>query len=98
MRTVHISATLIFKCAHSSYIWQGNEEQCNSFAPGLLKIEEDADHRVVTLPDLVAVTLHFDPEQQHHATVPGDIQVDQARPRSRAFCLYKTGAGGTKKT
>ena len=43
-------------------MWQGNAEQCNSFAPGRLKIEEDVEHRAVTLPDLAAVTLHFDPE------------------------------------
>ena len=62
MRNVHTRATLIFKSAHSSYMWQGNAEQCNSFAPGRLKIEEDVEHRAVTLPDLAAVTLHFDPE------------------------------------
>ena len=41
-----------------------------------LKIEEDVDHCAVTLPDLSAVALDFDPKQQHDATVPTSIQVN----------------------
>ena len=66
----------MFKCAPSSYIWQGNAEQCMSFVPGWLEIEADVDHCTVTLLDLAVVALHSDPEQQHHATVPAGVQVD----------------------
>ena len=36
----------------------------------------DVDHHATALPDLAAVTLYFDPEQQHQATVPAGIQVE----------------------
>ena len=44
--------------------------------PSWLEIKEDVDHCAVALPDLAAVTLHFDPEQQQYASVPAGIQVD----------------------
>ena len=44
--------------------------------PGWLEIKEDVDHCAVALPELAAVTLHFDPEQQQYASVPAGIQVD----------------------
>ena len=89
----HLCDTDIQLCK-SSYIWQGNAEQCTSFAPGLLKIEEDVDHRAVTLPDLAAVTLYFDPEKQHHATIPAGIQVDLKVVLS---ACTKRGGGGRKR-
>ena len=99
-KCAHLSQVLvivIFKCPHSSYIWQGNAEQCVSFVPGRLKIIADVDHRAVALPDLAAVTLHFDPEQQHHGTVPSGIQVDPKVALSACRKRKGRGGGGTKR-
>ena len=54
----------------------GKRSRVYSFVPCGLKIEEDVDHCAVTLPDLSAIALDFDPKQQHNATVPASVQVN----------------------
>ena len=61
--------------------------------PGWLEIKEDVDHCAVALPELAAVTLHFDPEQQQYASVPAGIQVD---PEVALPACIKRGRGDKK--